>query len=251
MCNITKIYRATCSKDELLLYSEYSGEWADGPEPIESSHHHRRQFWSVKRSHEKQVKMVRSRLYSKVFVNKNIELQRWSIWAGIQDWDEQRAAPPDAASGNSGRHSSSSCGSRLKSRDPADELMIGRERIAMRYGAAADRAPIVSVIDDWCGKVKGTTVNNGQTVWVSQSFFLALFRSYTPQARYNYGTFTVFVIGAAINGCNFVIDGNCNRLLRLPVDGCNTGGVNGKQGGYETDLCGQWRTDPGSNGSDV
>ncbi|KAJ7863937.1 hypothetical protein B0H14DRAFT_2574593 [Mycena olivaceomarginata] len=27
--------------------------------------------------------------------------------------------------------------------------------------------------------------------------------------------------------------------------------VNGKQGGYETDLCGQWRTDPGSNGSDV
>ncbi|KAJ7861360.1 hypothetical protein B0H14DRAFT_2575954 [Mycena olivaceomarginata] len=119
------------------------------------------------------------------------------------------------------------------------------------FGTAADRAPIVSVIDDWCGKVIGTTVNNGQTVWVSQSFFLALFRSYTPQARYNYGTFTVFVSGAAINGCNFVIDGNCNRLLRLPVDGCNTGGVNGKQGGYETDLCGQWRTDPGSNGSDV
>ncbi|KAJ7314266.1 hypothetical protein DFH08DRAFT_943371 [Mycena albidolilacea] len=103
------------------------------------------------------------------------------------------------------------------------------------FGTAADRAPIVSVIDDWCGKVIATTVNNGQTVW----------------ARYNYGTFTVFVSGGAINGCNFVIDGNCNRLLRLPVDGCNTGGVNGKQGGYETDLCGQWRTDPGSNGSDV
>ncbi|KAJ7864598.1 hypothetical protein B0H14DRAFT_2574314 [Mycena olivaceomarginata] len=57
MCNITKIYHATCSKDELLLHSEYSGEWADGPEPIESSHHHKRQFWSVKRSHEKQVEM--------------------------------------------------------------------------------------------------------------------------------------------------------------------------------------------------
>ncbi|KAJ7693210.1 hypothetical protein B0H17DRAFT_1060391 [Mycena rosella] len=102
-------------------------------------------------------------------------------------------------------------------------------------GTKADRAPIVSVIDDFCGKVIGTHVSNGQTVW----------------ARYNYGTFTVYVSGEAINGCNFVIDGNCNRLLRLPVDGCNTGGVNGKQGGYETDLCGQWRTDPGCCGSDA
>ncbi|KAJ6615008.1 hypothetical protein B0H10DRAFT_2191250 [Mycena sp. CBHHK59/15] len=101
-------------------------------------------------------------------------------------------------------------------------------------GTKADRSPIVSVIDDWCGKVIGSTVTNGQTVW----------------ARYNYGTFTVLVSGEAINGCSFVIDGNCNRLLREPVDQCNTGGVNGKQGGYETDLCGQWRTDPGSNGSD-
>ncbi|KAJ7493762.1 hypothetical protein FB451DRAFT_1215319 [Mycena latifolia] len=103
------------------------------------------------------------------------------------------------------------------------------------FGTKADRAPIVSVIDDWCGRVIGSTVTNGQTVW----------------ARYDYGTFTVYVSGEAINGCNFVIDGNCNRLLRLPVDGCNTGGVNGKQGGYETDVCGQWRTDPGCCGSDV
>ncbi|KAJ7079267.1 hypothetical protein B0H15DRAFT_999623 [Mycena belliarum] len=103
------------------------------------------------------------------------------------------------------------------------------------FGTKADRAPIISVIDDWCGRVIGSSVQNGQTVW----------------ARYNYGTFTVLVSGAAINGGSFVIDGNCNRLLRLPVDSCNTGGVNGKQGGYETDLFGQWRTDPGSNGSDV
>ncbi|KAJ6472903.1 hypothetical protein C8R47DRAFT_1221637 [Mycena vitilis] len=102
-------------------------------------------------------------------------------------------------------------------------------------GTKADRAPIVSVIDDWCGKVIGTHVVNGQTVW----------------ARYNYGTFTVYVSGEAINNCGgFTIDGNCNRLLREPVDQCNTSGVNGKQGGYETDLCGQWRTDPGSSGSD-
>ncbi|KAJ7800207.1 hypothetical protein B0H14DRAFT_3490933 [Mycena olivaceomarginata] len=101
-------------------------------------------------------------------------------------------------------------------------------------GTKADRAPIISVIDDWCGVI-GTSVANNQEVW----------------ARYDYGTFTVRVSGKAINNCGgFTIDGNCNRLLRLPVDRCNTGGVNGKQGGYETDLCGQWTTDPGSNGSD-
>jgi len=27
----------------------------------------------------------------------------------------------------------------------------------------------------------------------------------------------------------FTVDGNCNRLLRLPLDGCNTKGENGKQ----------------------
>ncbi|KAG6819057.1 hypothetical protein H0H93_015876 [Arthromyces matolae] len=103
-------------------------------------------------------------------------------------------------------------------------------------GTKADRAPIVSVIDDWCNNhAIGTFVPNGQTI----------------SARYDYGTFTVLVSGAAINGCGgFTVDSNCNRLLRLPVDKCNTGGENGKQGGYETDLCGQWRTDPGSNGSD-
>ncbi|KAK7028613.1 hypothetical protein R3P38DRAFT_932871 [Favolaschia claudopus] len=101
-----------------------------------------------------------------------------------------------------------------------------------KTGTKADRAPIVSVIDD-C-RVIGTHLNNGQEV----------------MARYNYGTFTVLVSAKAINGCSFTIDGNCNRLLRLPVDKCNTGGVNGKQGGFETDLCGQWNTDPGCCGSD-
>ncbi|KAJ7691965.1 hypothetical protein B0H17DRAFT_1062270, partial [Mycena rosella] len=37
------------------------------------------------------------------------------------------------------------------------------------FGTKADRAPIVSVIDDFCGKVIGTNVQNGQTVWVSHN----------------------------------------------------------------------------------
>ncbi|KAG6822404.1 hypothetical protein H0H87_003450, partial [Tephrocybe sp. NHM501043] len=47
--------------------------------------------------------------------------------------------------------------------------------------------------------------------------------------RYKYGTFSVLVAAKAINGGSFVVDGNCNRLLRLPVDKCNTSGENGKQ----------------------
>ncbi|KIJ47023.1 hypothetical protein M422DRAFT_249334 [Sphaerobolus stellatus SS14] len=113
---------------------------------------------------------------------------------------------------------------------------VGTEVVSCyNFGTKADRAPSISAIDDFCSRVIGRQVNNGQTV----------------SMRYNYGAFTILVSGAAINGCNFVIDGNCNRLLRKPLDGCNTKGENGKQGGTVTDLCGQWRYDPGSNGSDV
>ncbi|KAF7307902.1 Glycoside hydrolase family 55 protein [Mycena kentingensis (nom. inval.)] len=112
---------------------------------------------------------------------------------------------------------------------------VGVEQVqCYNTGTKADRASIVSYIDDFCFDLKGRTVNNG--------------RVFTT--RYNSGTFTVLISGAAINGCSFVVDNNCARLLRLPVDSCNTDGVNDKQGGVVTDSCGQWRVDPGSNGSD-
>ncbi|KAJ7171456.1 hypothetical protein C8R46DRAFT_1262961 [Mycena filopes] len=106
---------------------------------------------------------------------------------------------------------------------------VGAEVVSCyNSGFPANRAPLISAIDDWCGKVIGTTVTNGQTLL----------------AYYNFGTFVVSLSAKAINGCNFVIDGNCNRLLRLPVDKCNTGGENFKEGGFVTDSCGQWTLDP-------
>ncbi|KAG6908076.1 hypothetical protein DXG01_006211 [Tephrocybe rancida] len=58
-------------------------------------------------------------------------------------------------------------------------------------GTRADRAPIISVIDDWCNhRAIGKHINNGQTIW----------------ARYNYGSFTVYVSGAAINGSVIFLD---------------------------------------------
>ncbi|KAF7307900.1 hypothetical protein MKEN_01150700 [Mycena kentingensis (nom. inval.)] len=97
-------------------------------------------------------------------------------------------------------------------------------------GTTADRAPLSSN-----SRHMGRQVNDGHKI----------------QTRYDYGEFTVLVSGEAINGCNFVVDDNCSRLLQLPIEQCNTDAdSDGKQGGYETDLCGQWRLDPGANGQD-
>ncbi|RDB27121.1 hypothetical protein Hypma_004602 [Hypsizygus marmoreus] len=101
-------------------------------------------------------------------------------------------------------------------------------------GTKIDRAPSVTCIDNFCASVFGTRLAPGQTVAL----------------RYYWGSFTILLSAQAINGCSWSIDKNCNRLLRKPLDECNTRGENGKQGGYVTDLCGQWRYDPGSNGSD-
>ena len=72
----------------------------------------------------------------------------------------------------------------------------------------------------------------------------------------------------------FTIDDTCDRLLKLPLDLCNAGKDYNKKvcvervfffyisfayfliflwgkGGFETDLCGQWRFDPGSKGTDM
>ncbi|KAG7086867.1 hypothetical protein E1B28_002788 [Marasmius oreades] len=100
-------------------------------------------------------------------------------------------------------------------------------------GTKSDRAPFVAAIDQWCAKVIGTHLNNGQEV----------------STVFEFGAVDYWLSAKAINGCSFTIDGNCNRLLRLPVDRCNTGGENGKQGGVMTDPCGQWRADPGRDGN--
>ncbi|RDB27144.1 hypothetical protein Hypma_004599 [Hypsizygus marmoreus] len=102
-------------------------------------------------------------------------------------------------------------------------------------GTRVDRAPSISSIDDFCRRNFGAGLAPGQTVAL----------------RYYWGSFTILLSAQAINGCSWSVDGDCHRLLRKPLDECNTSGENGKQGGYVTDVCGQWRYDPGSNGSDI
>ncbi|RDB20744.1 hypothetical protein Hypma_012109 [Hypsizygus marmoreus] len=102
-------------------------------------------------------------------------------------------------------------------------------------GTKIDRASSIASIDDFCAKHIGQELKDNEVV----SF------------RYDWGSFTILISGQAVNGCSFTIDNNCNRLLRKPLDECNTGGENGKQGGFESDICSTWRFDPGSNGGDA
>ncbi|KAF9052040.1 hypothetical protein BJ165DRAFT_1524913 [Panaeolus papilionaceus] len=119
-------------------------------------------------------------------------------------------------------------------------------------GTVADRATLLAFIDAFCGRIMGTTLERAtitarflsKTLIPLRSLIDAIFQ----QLTYNYGSFTVKLWGQAIN--EWTVDSNCNRLLRYPLDNCNTGTTVAKQGGYVTDRCGIWGIDPGSNGSD-
>lgn len=96
----------------------------------------------------------------------------------------------------------------------------------------------------------GTSVSNGETIWVSFIFFFTVLAHDNSRlaitmvhSLYLWAlkplTGTLYAVQVApicwrayatLNiSCAFTVDGNCNRLLREPVDQCNTGGVNGKQ----------------------
>ncbi|KAH8832497.1 hypothetical protein DL96DRAFT_1704559 [Flagelloscypha sp. PMI_526] len=111
-----------------------------------------------------------------------------------------------------------------------------RDEVVTCYnkGTKIDRKYAITAIETFCGEVMGRHFNNDE-----------LF-----EKRYKFGnevTQHMLISLKPINNCGgFTVDDNCGRLLRLPIDKCNTKGENGKQGGYETDPCGEWRADPGT-----
>ncbi|KAJ8096269.1 hypothetical protein PM082_011423 [Marasmius tenuissimus] len=110
---------------------------------------------------------------------------------------------------------------------------IGPEVVSCYNGGTrGNRLAFVTAIDEWCAIINGTNLVNGQEV----STMIA-----KDGVEY-------YLFVKAINGCNYTIDCNCNRLLRRPVDSCNINDDNGKQGGVLTDSCVEWRADPGRNG---
>ncbi|KAK1703500.1 LOW QUALITY PROTEIN: pectate lyase superfamily protein-domain-containing protein [Colletotrichum lupini] len=48
-----------------------------------------------------------------------------------------------------------------------------------------------------------------------------------------------------LDGCSWTFSmDECTRYFKTPVDSCNCGGENGKQGGYGSNNCLRWKTDP-------
>ncbi|KAH8831142.1 hypothetical protein DL96DRAFT_809721 [Flagelloscypha sp. PMI_526] len=112
--------------------------------------------------------------------------------------------------------------------------LAARDEIISCYNAGTvhDRSALDHAIDEFCANHLGWHLDAGQEVGV----------------RY-YTGITVYVSGKAINGCNWIIDSNCYRLLHNIAGTCSSG-TGRSQGGFSIDPCGEWRVDPGSNGSD-
>ncbi|KAF6804556.1 hypothetical protein CSOJ01_10090 [Colletotrichum sojae] len=52
-----------------------------------------------------------------------------------------------------------------------------------------------------------------------------------------------------LDGCAWTFSHDeCVRYLKTPVDSCNCGGTNGKQGDYGSNNCLKWKTDPNRSG---
>ncbi|KAJ7902946.1 hypothetical protein B0H13DRAFT_2026083 [Mycena leptocephala] len=130
-------------------------------------------------------------------------------------------------------------GGDLAKKEIAAAALQSRVEVVTCYNVGTQLADqdINNALVEWCSAVKGTTLGpNGN-----------IFR------RTEIGNgFSVLLSATARPGCSFTIDDNCTRLLQEPLNQCNVN-ANDKQGGYETDPCGIWRTDPGTyfqNGSD-
>lgn len=106
-----------------------------------------------------------------------------------------------------------------------------RERaICYHHGHRMDRIDLVTAVDDFC--------NNRIGRWFPAGHFESLTYSRKDGS-------TIIVEFRSI--CGWTLDNNCYRLFRGPIDDCNTGGVNGKQGGTVEERnpnCGWWRVDP-------
>ncbi|KAG6541493.1 hypothetical protein Mapa_017090 [Marchantia paleacea] len=99
-------------------------------------------------------------------------------------------------------------------------------------GRKFTRARIINAINSFCSRYKGQTFANGRKVNERYDFP-------SPETGH------IDISAEAFRGCSFRMDENeCGRLLRRPTDECNTGGENGKQGGYVQDDCRKFKMDP-------
>ena len=106
-------------------------------------------------------------------------------------------------------------------------------------GETTYRADAIDTINYFCNMYKGVIMDATNPVLTAQGGSQCV----TTDACFVTNWISVNVI----NGCRFTMDGpdgECGRILREPIDKCNTEGVLYKQGGVVTSNCAQWDFDP-------
>ncbi|GIJ86559.1 hypothetical protein Asppvi_005448 [Aspergillus pseudoviridinutans] len=114
-------------------------------------------------------------------------------------------------------------------------------------GSWISRAAAIQAIDNFCNTWDGTVLD------ASQPNTLRTLTSYSYDdciGDLDACLLQTIVSVTVVNGCGFTMDGpspdqDCGRILREPIDKCNTASTQFKQGGTVTSNCAEWRIDPG------
>lgn len=102
-------------------------------------------------------------------------------------------------------------------------------------GAKADHDQLDAAINSFCGQLEKVAV-------LDPGFFYSF--SADQNVRNNQ-VITILMSVEVKSECEWRFDsGTCRRYLDVPVDSCNCGGVNSKQGGWVENNCMSWRIDP-------
>ncbi|KAJ7579421.1 hypothetical protein C8J56DRAFT_964160 [Mycena floridula] len=97
--------------------------------------------------------------------------------------------------------------------------LVSRGEAVSCYGSGVTvfRAPLIDAIGKFCNAVIGRHFGPNADSYTD---------SYPIDFSHSVGfqPININIELKSVNGCQFIADGNCGRLLRRPVDECNTNG---------------------------
>lgn len=159
-----------------------------------------------------------------------------------ENWDEVTTMCPKPSSSSSG--SSTVSPTPVQSQPPKESPREGdpMKNKADCYGSGqkTEHVRIDNTINSFCN-----TLGKPGTI-LKENFFFT--NTYTlPNSGGGLGVKIVTSL-AIDKGCQWTWNSDeCHRYMKVPVDSCNCGGVNGKQGGIVRNDCYQWRVDPNTD----
>ncbi|KAI4613082.1 hypothetical protein J4E83_007493 [Alternaria metachromatica] len=161
-----------------------------------------------------------------------------------ENWEDSWVVCPIPSSSSSSSTSSRTSTKTTTSEDPPEPTASPREGDPMQnevdcYGGLdqkTEHARMDSAIHDFCIAIGSS----------GDVFKENYFKSLTYTFYHSTGTGVQILISLSVDpGCQFKYDYDlCHKYLEVPVNSCQCGGVNGKQGGFLNNDCYEWRIDP-------